>query len=81
MGDQFEALVRMPPDELRDYSADLEVRASLYLNAYSTVCARLACGSVIDMCAAVTKGRVRNGLAVVRPPGRPAAPGGAAGMC
>lgn len=81
MWDQFEALVRMPPDELRDYSADLEVRASLYLNAYSTVCARLACGSVIDMCAAVTKGRVRNGLAVVRPPGHHAEPGCGTGFC
>lgn len=79
--DQFEETVRLPFDELVQYSKDLEVRASLYLNEHSTLCARYACGSVIEMCHAVASRRVRNGFAVVRPPGHHAEPSCGTGFC
>ena len=78
---QFEELVRMPQDELREYSAGLEQRASLYLNPYSTFCARISCGCVLEMCDAVASRRVRNGFAVVRPPGHHAEPTFGTGFC
>lgn len=79
--DQFEELVRLPVDELREYSRQLELTSSLYLNPSSTLAARLSCGSVVDMCSAVAAGRLRNGVAIVRPPGHHAEPGAGHGFC
>ncbi|WFD41757.1 histone deacetylase [Malassezia psittaci] len=79
--DEFEVTVRMPIDQLREYSGQLEQRASLYLNEYSTISARFACGSVIEMCHAVASRRFRNGFALVRPPGHHAEPDCGTGFC
>ncbi|WFD30165.1 histone deacetylase [Malassezia sp. CBS 17886] len=79
--DEFEMLMRYPEEALRMYSEALEAHASLYLNAYSTLSARLACGGVVDMCIAVAERRVRNGFAIVRPPGHHAEPSCGTGFC
>lgn len=48
---------------------------SIYLNNDSAFCARLSCGSTIEICKEVASGRIRNGFAIVRPPGHHAEPG------
>lgn len=51
----------------------------VYFNHDLFFCARLLCGGVIEACKAVVEGRVKNALAIVRPPGHhsePEAPGG-----
>ncbi|KAJ1982321.1 Histone deacetylase hda1 [Dimargaris xerosporica] len=42
---------------------------SIYLCPETAYCARLSCGGLIELCKAVVEGRVRNGFAVIRPPG------------
>ncbi|KAE8192862.1 hypothetical protein CF336_g4246 [Tilletia laevis] len=63
------------------HSAQLELSSSLYLNEHTALCARLSCGSVIEMCDAVASRRIRNGFAVVRPPGHHAEASRAMGFC
>jgi histone deacetylase 6 len=47
---------------------------SLYVNKSTALAARLSCGGVISACEAVVTGKVRNAIAVVRPPGHHAEP-------
>ncbi|KAF9388777.1 Histone deacetylase hda1, partial [Mortierella sp. AD011] len=54
---------------------------SIYLNNLSAFCARLSCGSLIELCKAVATGQVLNGLAIIRPPGHHAEPHEAGGFC
>jgi histone deacetylase 6 len=54
---------------------------SVYYNAESFFCARLSCGGVIETCFAVMDNRVKNAIAVVRPPGHHAEPQKAMGFC
>ncbi|KAG0299268.1 Histone deacetylase hda1, partial [Dissophora globulifera] len=54
---------------------------SIYLNNSSAFCARLSCGSLIELCKAVALGQVLNGLAIIRPPGHHAEPDEAGGFC
>ncbi|KAK4050595.1 Histone deacetylase hda1 [Microbotryomycetes sp. JL201] len=56
-------------------------RLSLYANPETSVSARLSCGGVIEMCRAVAEGQIRNGFAIVRPPGHHAEPEDAMGFC
>ncbi|GAA5992848.1 hypothetical protein JCM10908_001371 [Rhodotorula pacifica] len=56
-------------------------RLSLYVNPDSAFCARLSCGGVIEMARAVAEGQIRNGFAIVRPPGHHAEPEEAMGFC
>lgn len=77
----FERTVLLPVPELRELSKNLELSSSLYLNPYSTFCARLSCGSVIEICAAVASARIQNGFAIVRPPGHHAEPDSGQGFC
>ncbi|GAA5989512.1 hypothetical protein JCM11641_005556 [Rhodosporidiobolus odoratus] len=56
-------------------------RLSLYVNTDSAYAARLSCGGVIEMCRAVAEGQIRNGFAIVRPPGHHAEPEEAMGFC
>ncbi|GAA5844933.1 hypothetical protein JCM11251_007273 [Rhodosporidiobolus azoricus] len=56
-------------------------RLSLYVNPDSAFSARLSCGGVIEMCRAVAEGQIRNGFAIVRPPGHHAEPEEAMGFC
>ncbi|KAK0547798.1 Histone deacetylase hda1 [Tilletia horrida] len=59
----------------------LEAVSSLYLNEYSALCTRLACGGTIELCDAVASRRIKNGFAVVRPPGHHAEPHHSMGFC
>ncbi|CAI4052014.1 hypothetical protein SUVZ_14G3000 [Saccharomyces uvarum] len=54
---------------------------SVYFNNDSYASARLPCGGAIEACKAVVEGRVKNSLAVVRPPGHHAEPQAAGGFC
>lgn len=54
---------------------------SVYFNNESAYCARLACGGAIETCAAVVEGKVKNAIAVIRPPGHHAEPDMASGFC
>ncbi|KAF9189329.1 Histone deacetylase hda1 [Haplosporangium sp. Z 11] len=54
---------------------------SIYLNNSSAFCARLSCGSLIELCKAVALGEVLNGVAIIRPPGHHAEPHEAGGFC
>ncbi|CCE62491.1 hypothetical protein TPHA_0C03390 [Tetrapisispora phaffii CBS 4417] len=54
---------------------------SVYLNNDSYISARLSCGGAIEACKAVVEGRVKNALAIVRPPGHHAEPQAAGGFC
>ncbi|KAI1295776.1 Histone deacetylase hda1, partial [Mortierella claussenii] len=54
---------------------------SIYLNNSSAFCARLSCGSLIELCKAVALGHVLNGVAIIRPPGHHAEPDEAGGFC
>ncbi|GAA6044078.1 hypothetical protein JCM8097_005022 [Rhodosporidiobolus ruineniae] len=56
-------------------------RLSLYVNSESAFAARLSCGGVIEMCRAAAEGQIRNGFAIVRPPGHHAEPEEAMGFC
>lgn len=42
---------------------------SVYYNGSSAECALLSCGATIEMAKAVINGKIRNGFAIVRPPG------------
>ncbi|WFD33683.1 histone deacetylase [Malassezia cuniculi] len=81
MWHDFETFVRMPTEQLRPFSAHLEVSSSLYLNNNSMISARLSLGSVIELSDAVASRRIRNGFAVVRPPGHHAEPDRGMGFC
>lgn len=59
----------------------LESTSSLYLNEHSAYAARLSCGGAIEMCDAIASGRIRNGFAVIRPPGHHAEPHKSMGFC
>lgn len=54
---------------------------SVYFNNDSYFGAKLPCGGVIEACKAVVEGRVKNSIAVVRPPGHHAEPEAAGGFC
>jgi len=54
---------------------------SVYFNKESFLCSRLSCGGVIESCIAVVTDRVKNAIAIVRPPGHHAEPDKAMGFC
>ncbi|KAF9094123.1 Histone deacetylase hda1 [Mortierella sp. AM989] len=54
---------------------------SIYLNNSSAFCAKLSCGSLLELCKAVATGHILNGVAIVRPPGHHAEPDEAGGFC
>lgn len=54
---------------------------SMYFNNESAYCARLASGGAIETCKAVVQRRVKNAIAVIRPPGHHAEPDQASGFC
>ncbi|AAS51704.2 ADL216Cp [Eremothecium gossypii ATCC 10895] len=60
---------------------ETEAGDSVYYNNDSLISARLSCGGAIEACKAVVEGRVKNAMAVVRPPGHHAEPGVAGGFC
>ncbi|CAO1616880.1 unnamed protein product [Parajaminaea phylloscopi] len=66
---------------LADVTRMFGERSSLYINEHTFRCARLSCGGVIELCDAVCSGKIRNGLAIVRPPGHHAEPDRSMGFC
>ncbi|PWN42654.1 Arginase/deacetylase [Ceraceosorus guamensis] len=68
-------------DVLGLISQQLEASSSLYINQHSAKCARLSAGGVIEMVDAVVSGTIRNGFAIVRPPGHHAEPSKSMGFC
>jgi acetoin utilization deacetylase AcuC-like enzyme len=61
--------------------APLHLDPDTYVSADSFEVARLAAGGAVELALAVAAGRVRNGLAAVRPPGHHAEAGRAMGFC
>jgi histone deacetylase 6 len=54
---------------------------SLYLHPLSFLCAKLSAGGAIEACRAVASGRVKNAMAVIRPPGHHAEHDKPGGFC
>ncbi|ODV93557.1 hypothetical protein PACTADRAFT_46491 [Pachysolen tannophilus NRRL Y-2460] len=54
---------------------------SVYFNHDSFLGAKLSCGGAIEACKSVVEGKVKNALAVVRPPGHHAEPDVPGGFC
>ncbi|KAJ2797477.1 Histone deacetylase hda1, partial [Coemansia helicoidea] len=54
---------------------------SVFLCSESQGCARLSAGGVLTLCEAVVTGRLRSGLAIVRPPGHHSCPAVPMGFC
>jgi len=52
-----------------------------FANQHSYTAARLSCGGLVDLCEKVVDGELRNGFAVVRPPGHHAEEGKPMGFC
>ncbi|KAK6460592.1 histone deacetylase HDA1 [Scheffersomyces coipomensis] len=68
----------MTRDQLME---ETEKGDSIYVNNDSYYSAKLSCGGTIEACKAVIEGRVKNSLAVVRPPGHHAEPDTPGGFC
>ncbi|KAG7662814.1 HDA1 [[Candida] subhashii] len=68
----------MSRDQLME---ETEKGDSIYVNNDSYFSAKLSCGGTIEACKAVIEGRVKNSLAVVRPPGHHAEPETPGGFC
>lgn len=60
---------------------ETEAGDSIYVNNDSFLSAKLSCGGSIEACKAVIEGKVKNSLAVVRPPGHHAEPHTPGGFC
>ncbi|ODV70290.1 hypothetical protein HYPBUDRAFT_103529 [Hyphopichia burtonii NRRL Y-1933] len=54
---------------------------SIYVNNDSLLLAKLSCGGTIEACKAVIEGKVKNSMAIVRPPGHHAEPDTPGGFC
>lgn len=54
---------------------------SVYFNNDSLLSAKLSCGGAIEACKSVVEGKVKNALAIVRPPGHHAEPDAPGGFC
>ncbi|EDO18283.1 hypothetical protein Kpol_1039p32 [Vanderwaltozyma polyspora DSM 70294] len=58
-----------------------ELGDSVYFNNDSYFSAKLSCGGAIEACKAIVDGKVKNSLAIVRPPGHHSEPEVAGGFC
>ncbi|SCU88577.1 LADA_0E10968g1_1 [Lachancea dasiensis] len=79
--EHLEFLSRTPQMTRDQLLKETEKGDSVYFNNDSLLSARLSCGGAIEACKAVVEGRVKNALAVVRPPGHHAEPELAGGFC
>ncbi|KAH6656822.1 histone deacetylase [Truncatella angustata] len=68
--DYVSDFVNLDTQELRKLSHELDQgRASLYVGSLSFEAALLAAGGAIETCKNVVEGKIKNGFAVIRPPG------------
>lgn len=74
----LESTAEMSKEQLLE---ETEKADSAYFNHDSYLGAKLSCGGAIEACKAVVEGRVKNSLAVVRPPGHHAEPDTPGGFC
>ncbi|XP_073456135.1 histone deacetylase 6 isoform X1 [Aquarana catesbeiana] len=76
--EKIEKCSRMKPRDLHRMGDEYN---SIFINnkSYSSAC--LAAGSTFSVVEAVLKGKVQNGVCIVRPPGHHAEPGAACGFC
>lgn len=65
----------------QDLLKETETGDSVYFNNESFLSARLSCGGAIEACKSVVEGKVKNALAIVRPPGHHAEPERPGGFC
>ncbi|ORY64236.1 histone deacetylase [Pseudomassariella vexata] len=80
--DWVRGLSNMSTQDLRQLSHSLDQgRASLYVGAMSFEAALLAAGGAIETCKNVVAGRIRNGFAIIRPPGHHAEYDCSMGFC
>ena len=77
----YERMCALSNEQLCSISRMLDAQASLYVNSHSFFAARLSLGSVLQLSDAVASRRIRNGFAVVRPPGHHAEPDRGMGFC
>ena len=76
--DFLEKTEQMPREELLK---ETEKGDSVYYNNDSLSSAKSSCGGAIEACKSVVEGRVKNALAVVRPPGHHSEPESSGGFC
>jgi histone deacetylase 6 len=76
--DWMTTLKSMPKEELVVMGKSMD---SLYLHPLTFLCAKLSAGGAIEACRAVAAGRVRNAMAVIRPPGHHAEHDKPGGFC
>lgn len=74
----IESTEAMSRDQLLE---ETEKGDSIYVNNDSFLSAKLSCGGLIEACKAVVEGKVKNSLAIVRPPGHHAEPDTPGGFC
>lgn len=74
----LESTAQMTKEKLME---ETEKGDSVYFNHDSFLGAKLSCGGAIEACKAVVEGKVKNALAVVRPPGHHAEPDTPGGFC
>lgn len=74
----LESTTKMTKSKLME---ETEKGDSVYFNNDSFLGAKLSCGGSIEACKAVVEGKVKNALAVVRPPGHHAEPDAPGGFC
>ncbi|KAK8039412.1 hypothetical protein PG993_007823 [Apiospora rasikravindrae] len=80
--DWVEDLSQKDTQELRKISNELDQgRDSLYVGAMSFEAALLAAGGAIETCKNVALGKIKNGLAIIRPPGHHAEYNAPMGFC
>ncbi|SCU89771.1 LAFA_0E20758g1_1 [Lachancea sp. 'fantastica'] len=79
--EHLDFLSRTPQMTRDQLMKETEKGDSVYFNNDSFMSAKLSCGGAIEACKAVVEGRVKNALAVVRPPGHHAEPEMAGGFC
>ena len=68
----------MSRDELEDFEGQHD---SIYFNVTTFGCALLSAGGAIETCRAVVEGRVKNAIAIIRPPGHHAESNRPMGFC
>ncbi|KAK0626111.1 histone deacetylase A-like protein [Immersiella caudata] len=80
--DWVKALSTKPTEELRRLSAVLDQgRDSLYVGSMTYDASIISAGGAIETCKSVVSGRVKNGFAIIRPPGHHAECNAAMGFC